>query len=102
MFAEYTLMLRFLGGSFASPQIFLAFLTSLLAFLTPLPGGLGALEASQVMVITSFGATAAIGLSVSLLMRARDVIFGLMGIFFAGNALHKRSAQPRAVPVQEE
>lgn len=102
MFAEFTLMLRFLGGAFTSPQIFLAFLASQLAFLTPLPGGLGALEASQVMVFTSFGAPAAIGLSVSLLMRARDVLFGLLGIVIAGNALNKRSAQPRAVPVQEE
>lgn len=102
MFGEYVLMLRFIGGSFTTPQVFLAFLASQLAFLAPLPGGLGALEASQVMVITSFGSSAAIGLSVSLLIRARDVLFGLLGIFIAGNALHKRSVQPRAVPVQEE
>jgi len=102
MFAEYALMIRFLGGIFNSTQIFTAFLASQLAFLTPLPGGLGALEASQVMVFTSFGALAGIGLSVSLLMRARDVLFGLVGLAIAGTALNKRSAQPRAVPVQEK
>ncbi|HWR66101.1 MAG TPA: lysylphosphatidylglycerol synthase transmembrane domain-containing protein, partial [Bellilinea sp.] len=102
MFAEYAFMLRFLGGTFAAPQVFLAFMASQLAFLTPLPGGLGALEASQVMIFTSFGAPAAIGLSVSLLMRSRDILFGLLGIVIATTALNKRSAQPRVVPVQEE
>jgi len=102
MFVEYALMLRFLGGVFNLTQMLTAFLASQLAFLTPLPAGLGALEASQVMVFTSFGASAGIGLSLSLLMRARDVLFGLAGIVIGGNALHKRSAQPRVVPVQEE
>ena len=102
MFAEYALMVRFLGGLVSISQLLTAFLASQLAFLTPLPGGLGALEASQVVVFTSFGAPAAIGLSVSLLMRARDVLFGLTGLAIAGTVINKRAAQPRAVPVQEE
>ena len=102
MFAEYALMVRFLGGVLSISQLLTAFLASQLAFLTPLPGGLGALEASQVLVFASFGAPAAIGLSVSLLMRARDVLFGLTGLAIAGTAINKRSAHPRAVPAQEE
>lgn len=101
-YAEYTLMVRFLGGTFTTPQVIMACLASQLAFLTPLPGGLGALEASQVMMFTSFGAPAAIGLSVSVLMRARDVLFGLLGVVIATKALNNRFAQSRAVPIQEK
>lgn len=89
MFAEYALMLRFLGQPINLVQLMTAFLASQLAFLTPMPGGLGALEAGQVLAFNSFGAAAAIGLSASLVMRVRDLIFGLLGLALAGSALRK-------------
>ena len=55
-----------------------------LAFLVPLPGGLGAMEASQVFVYTAFGYPAAIGIGISLLMRARDILNGGLGLLLAG------------------
>ena len=51
-----------------------------LAFLTPLPGGLGALEAGQVLAMQTIGLDPALGISVSLLIRARDLAFGLAGM----------------------
>lgn len=89
MFAEYALMLSFLGQSMSLVQLITAFLASQLAFLTPMPGGLGALEAGQVLAFNSFGAAAAIGLSASLVMRVRDLIFGSLGLALAGNALRR-------------
>ncbi|MFA5835954.1 MAG: lysylphosphatidylglycerol synthase transmembrane domain-containing protein [Bellilinea sp.] len=89
MFAEYALMLRFLGQSINLVQLMTAFLASQLAFLTPMPGGLGALEAGQVLAFSSFGAAAAVGLSASLVMRVRDFVFGLLGLFLAGNELRR-------------
>ena len=97
MFAEYALMLSFLGQSMNLVQLMTAFLASQLAFLTPLPGGLGALEAGQVLAFSSFGAAAAVGLSASLVMRVRDLIFGLLGLALADNELRKldtRKAPP--------
>ena len=97
MFAEYALMLSFLGQSMNLVQLMTAFLASQLAFLTPLPGGLGALEAGQVLAFSSFGAAAAVGLSASLVMRVRDLIFGLLGLALAGTELQKigkRKAPP--------
>ena len=93
MFAEYALMLSFLGQSMSLVQLMTAFLASQLAFLTPLPGGLGALEASQVLAFSSFGVAAAVGLSASLVMRVRDLIFGLLGLTLAGNELRKLDAR---------
>lgn len=65
-------------------QTLAALTAALFAFLTPLPGGLGALEAGQVYVMTAFGHTAAIGIGISLLMRARDALNGGLGLLLAG------------------
>jgi uncharacterized membrane protein YbhN (UPF0104 family) len=66
----------------------LAGLTSvLLAFILPLPGGLGALEASQVYALTAMGYAPAIGISVSLLIRARDLMNAGLGLLLAGKLI---------------
>ncbi len=93
MFVEYALMLRFLGQSINLVQLMTAFLASQLAFLTPMPGGLGALEAGQVLAFSSIGAAAAVGLSASLVMRVRDLVFGLPGLVLAGNELRRPDAR---------
>jgi hypothetical protein len=52
--------------------------------MTPIPAGLGLLEASQVMALQRFGFSAAIGLSASLLIRGRDLALGLTGLWLGG------------------
>jgi len=84
MAAEYFLMADFLHVVLSPEQTLAALTTALFAFLMPLPGGLGALEASQVYVLTTFGHPGAIGIGISLLMRARDIFNGGMGLFLAG------------------
>jgi len=51
-----------------------------LAILLPFPGGLGALEASQVIVLSGLGYTPAQGAALALLIRARDLVFGGAGL----------------------
>jgi len=62
---------------------------SWLAFLVPLPGGLGALEASQVFALGAFGVSAASALGVTLLIRARDLLIGGLGLLLAGRGMAK-------------
>jgi uncharacterized membrane protein YbhN (UPF0104 family) len=50
----------------------------------PLPGGLGALEASQVFALGRFGISAGVALGVALLMRGRDLLIGGIGLLLAG------------------
>jgi uncharacterized membrane protein YbhN (UPF0104 family) len=83
LLGEYLLMVRFLGIPFDLVQGVIALTLAQLAFLVPLPGGLGALEASQVLAMQLFGLSPALGLSLSLLIRARDVIFGGAGLILA-------------------
>lgn len=90
MVGEYWLSLHFLGVKANLSQTLLALTAARLAFLTPLPGGMGALEAAQVIAFQTIGLGAALGMSLSLLQRARDLFLALLGIVF-GSLLHLRS-----------
>lgn len=78
--AELALMLRFLDLHLTPLETIGVLTASRLAFLVPVPGGLGALEASQILVLTALGHSRAEGLSLGLLIRARDLAFGGAGL----------------------
>jgi len=82
MIAEYWLMLTFLGVELDWVQAVIGLAAARLAFLTPIPGGLGALEASQLLVASALGASPAIGISASLLIRLRDTLLGGLGLWW--------------------
>jgi uncharacterized membrane protein YbhN (UPF0104 family) len=50
----------------------------------PLPAGLGTMEASQVFVLGAMGFPPSAGLTMSLLMRGRDMLIGGLGLLRAG------------------
>ncbi len=84
LIGEYWLMLYFLGTSLTFDQTIVALTAARLAILFPLPGGLGALEASQVLAMTVLDLNPAVGLSLSLLIRVRDVLLGSLGLWWGG------------------
>jgi len=86
---EYYLMVIFLGMQINVIQIFAALTAMQIAFLIPLPGGLGALEASQVFALGAFGQSASAAISLTLLMRARDLLNGGIGLLLAGRGVTK-------------
>jgi hypothetical protein len=86
---EYLLMLQFLDIHLTLWQALAGLTAALLAFLVPLPGGLGALEASQVLALGSFGYSAATAIGLTLLMRARDLVNGLLGLWLVGGNFRK-------------
>ena len=96
MVFEYWLMAYFLGAQLTPVQTITALTATRLAFLTPIPAGLGALEAGQAFVMDSFGFSAAHGISLSLLMRGRDIAIGLAGLWW-GAVLSSRLAGKAAV-----
>lgn len=91
MVGEYWLTLRFLALETNFQQTLFAMTATRLAFLPPLPGGVGALEAAQVAAFQVLGITASAGLSLSLLQRSRDLVLASLGIVL-GSVLHLRSA----------
>jgi uncharacterized protein (TIRG00374 family) len=86
---EYYLMVRFLGMDINALQNFAALTAMQVAFLMPLPGGLGALEASQVFALGAFGQPASAAISLTLIMRARDILNGGIGLLLAGRKVGK-------------
>lgn len=84
MVFEFSLMLQFLGIHLSLFQVLTALTAARIAFLLPLPAGLGSLEAGQVMAMGLFGLNPALGLSLSLMIRVRDIILGAAGLGMGG------------------
>ena len=78
---EYALALHFFGLQTSLLNVLAIIIFARLAFLTPLPGGLGALEAGQVYAMQSLGFDPILGVSISLFIRVRDSFFGLLGLW---------------------
>lgn len=89
MVSEYALITSFLEIDLHGWQTLAAWTTSWLAFLVPLPGGLGALEASQVFTLGAFEIPAAFAMGVTLVLRARDLLIGSFGLLVSSRAIEK-------------
>lgn len=94
MILEYWYVLGMLGLNVNLFQAVAALTAAMVAFLAPLPAGLGALEASQVLAMGALGLPPAAGIGASLLIRLRDVITGGLGLILGG--LLSRQARPVA------
>jgi glycosyltransferase 2 family protein len=80
MIFEYGITLSFLGVTPTPGQVVIAMTAGRLALLTPVPGGLGALEASQVLATQALGWGAQVGLALSIVIRARDLLLAGFGV----------------------
>jgi uncharacterized membrane protein YbhN (UPF0104 family) len=86
MSGEYWLMARFLGLAMTSGQAVAGLAMALLSFILPIPAGLGALEASQLLALSAMGFAPAEAVSLTLLFRGRDLLFGGIGMVLASRA----------------
>lgn len=89
MVAEYWLMLTFLGGPVTAVTTIILLTAARIAFLLPAPGGLGTLEASQLLAFAAVGLNPAIAVSLSLLIRGRDVLLGAAGLWWGSRRLQR-------------
>jgi uncharacterized protein (TIRG00374 family) len=89
MVVEFFCISLFLGIHLSFWQTIAAWTAGWLAFLVPLPGGLGALEASQVFALGAFGISAVSAIGVTLLIRARDLLIGGLGLLLVSHRVKK-------------
>jgi uncharacterized protein (TIRG00374 family) len=89
---EYWLMAYFLGAPLSLTQTVVAMTAVRASFLTPIPGGIGLLEASQVLSMQAFGYSAALGITLSLLIRARDLLVGLFSLWVGAVASRREKS----------
>ena len=87
MILEYGLSARFLGAPLSPVQTLAALAAARFAFLLPMPGGLGALSSSQVLVFSAMGFDPNAALALVVYIRARDLVVGLAGAALAGRLL---------------
>lgn len=95
---EYWLMARFLGLALTPLEAIAALTGARVAYLLPMPAGLGTLEASQVLAVAALGYPAAAGAALALVIRARDVLFGGLGLLIGGLAASDGNLLQRGRP----
>jgi uncharacterized protein (TIRG00374 family) len=89
MLVDYAIMASFVNIHLSFWKTVAGWMSGWMSLLMPLPGGLGAFEASQVFVLGKFEISAAVALSLALLIRGRDIFIGGVGIFLAGRGITK-------------
>ncbi len=77
-------MARFLGLELTIWTAIAVLTAARVAYLLPMPGGLGTLEASQVLALATLGYPLEAGAALALLIRGRDVSFGGVGLISGG------------------
>lgn len=98
LIGEYWLMAHFLGVDLSLPQLVTVLTAARIAILLLLPAGLGALEASQTAAFGLLGLNPALGISVSLLIRARDTLLAASGLWWGTRRLAARRATDDRLP----
>jgi len=93
---EYGLLVTFLGMHLDPVELIGVITAGRLALLVPVPGGLGALEASQVLALAALGYSRAEGLGLGLLIRARDLVFAFAGLALGAISARGRTSSPGA------
>lgn len=90
MVTEYVMIVKFLHLNLTAAQTIAAWTAGWLSFLVPWPGGLGALEASQVFALGTFGVSTAAAIGVTLVIRTRDLLIGSLGLLLASLGMTKQ------------
>lgn len=93
LLSEFWYMTHALGFGLSFPQAVTLLFAMRVAILLPIPAGLGALEASLAIATAALGLSPATGISLSLLIRLRDVVLGIVGLWLGGFALWRRGWQ---------
>lgn len=91
MVSEFALIVAFLEIKLPFWQTIAAWTAGWLALLAPVPGGLGALKASEVFALGVFGVSAASAIGVTLVMRGRDILIGGLCLLLAGKSINLQS-----------
>jgi uncharacterized protein (TIRG00374 family) len=105
LLADYVLVLNFLGLALPPEKAVTGWWLGWVSLLAPLPGGLGAVEASQVFALGQFGIDAGAALAVAFVVRGRDLVVGGLGLLWGGRAAIQGSpshVKPSVGPVDRQ
>jgi uncharacterized membrane protein YbhN (UPF0104 family) len=83
LMGEYWIVTEILHMNLSFVEVIALLVAARLAFLLPMPGGLGTLEASQIFTLILLGHDPAAGVGLTLLMRTRDLTLIAAGVYLA-------------------
>ncbi len=86
MLLEFAYAARLFGALFTPAQVVLVLMAARVAYLLPMPAGIGTFETSLVLAFRWLEMTPTAGLALSLLIRARDLFLGAVGLGLGGAA----------------
>lgn len=89
VFGEFYLLYRCVGWRLSAPQVFVVLAAARIGLWAPVPGGMGALEAGQVMAAGLLGLPPAAAVGVCLLIRLRDLLVCTAGLVLTGRYLSR-------------
>lgn len=92
MLVEYWLMVAFLGARLDLTQLVITLTAARMSTLLLVPAGLGAQEAGLALGFRLAGLSPALGLAVSLLIRARDTLLAAIGLLWGAGKLRVAAA----------
>jgi uncharacterized protein (TIRG00374 family) len=101
-YAEFWVMAHALNLPLNRAQVLATMSLMYFALLMPLPGGLGAVEAALVLALTSFGYSPTQAISLSLLIRTRDLIAAGIGLLLGGMGGWRSRTGPPALAGERE
>lgn len=81
---EYWLLTSMLELALTTKQLIASLVAARIAILLSVPAGLGALEAGQMLAMSSVGLDPNVGVAIAVVIRARDVVSGLVGLALGG------------------
>ena len=84
LLAEWWLVLSYLGIRLDPERLIAVVTATRLALFVPVPGALGALEASLVLSLSALGFSPEKALAVAAVVRVRDIAFGATGVWLGG------------------
>lgn len=100
--AEFRLLTQLLEMPLDLLESLTALVAARLAILLPMPAGLGALEASQALAMSTLELDPSLGVAIALVIRGRDVVLGTVGLLLGGVTLRPQSPRPRPATTSPE
>jgi len=79
---EYFILAKFLGISLTVFQSFLVGTVPLMAYMIPVPAGLGMLEGAQAGMFSLFGYSTSVALAVVVMVRVKELFFSSIGFIY--------------------
>jgi uncharacterized membrane protein YbhN (UPF0104 family) len=92
MLAEFWLTVRFLGLHLDLAGAIILLTSARVAFLLPIPAGAGSLEAALILTADALGVPPALAISLSILIRLRDLSLAGLGLTLVAALARTRPA----------